>query len=171
MDSTSNTRKLFLVIEDNELCAKLFADTLRAVHPTLDIRIFKDAVEAFKFAKVHQPDAIHVDCQLPEHSGVAFLAWCDAIPRLAAVPKMMVTCFLVPWGALQPYENVIRRDDPEVIDMLEGGVIEGYPTPQKYFRKPIALDAYLAAAAELLGFGGPTAFGEITRVRTESALP
>jgi hypothetical protein len=160
MDSTPKGRKLFLIVEDNELCAKVFVDLLKIVRPSVDIRLIKDAIEAFKFAKKHQPDAIHVDCQLPEYSGMDFLAWCGAVPRLAAVPKMMVTCFFVDFAWKELQQNP-RWTDPLVVDMLEGGVIERLPPPAKYFRKPTAVGPYIEAASELLGFDGPRGAGDV----------
>ena len=161
MDSTAQDRKLLLIIEDNELCGKLVTDTLRVIHPSLNIHLCRTALEGLEFAKAHQPDAIHVDCLLPGgHSGIEFLAWCGAIPRLAAAPKMMVTCIFIPWGDPDLYWDV-RREDPEVVAMLEGGAIESLPIPRKYFRKPIVVAHYIEAVGELLGLRGPSPHGEI----------
>jgi len=93
---------------------------------------------------------MHVDCQLMDYNGIEFLAWCGTIPRLAGIPKMMITCFLINFGS-DDLSRLVKKDDPRVLAELEGGTIREVPTPTRYFPKPVATYTYLQAIDKLRG--------------------
>jgi two-component system cell cycle response regulator DivK len=65
-----------LIVEDNDLNMKLFNDLLEAHgYDTLQT---KDGVEALRMARLHRPDLILMDIQLPKMSGI------DATRKLRA---------------------------------------------------------------------------------------
>jgi CheY-like chemotaxis protein len=90
-DIDRQDQKLILIVEDNELSAKLFVDILHAVRPHFRVECFECPEAGFEFAKQHHPDLIHLDCQLPYFSGFDFITWCRATPSLANVPTVMIT--------------------------------------------------------------------------------
>jgi len=55
--------KKVLIVEDNDLNMKLFNDLLEA-HGYLTLQT-KDGVEALRMARLHRPDLILMDIQLP----------------------------------------------------------------------------------------------------------
>ena len=60
--------KRILIVEDNELNMKLFSDLLEAHgYKTVQTR---SGVEAVNLARLHKPDLILMDIQLPEVSGL-----------------------------------------------------------------------------------------------------
>ena len=65
--SGSANAKRVLIVEDNELNMKLFHDLLEA-HGYATLQT-KDGMEALKLARLHRPDLILMDIQLPEVSG------------------------------------------------------------------------------------------------------
>ena len=59
--------KKVLIVEDNELNMKLFHDLLEAQgYETLQTR---EGLSALSMARIHKPDLILMDIQLPEISG------------------------------------------------------------------------------------------------------
>ncbi|MEE9330170.1 MAG: response regulator [Parvularculaceae bacterium] len=83
--------KTVLIVEDNELNMKLFADLLEA-HGYLTVQSTSghDAVE---LASTHMPDLILMDIQLPERSGLDLTKDLKSEPALAHIPVIAVTAF------------------------------------------------------------------------------
>src|SRR5712671_4580728 len=73
VDTDRPVRKKVLIVEDNELNMKLFNDLLVAHgYGTLQT---KDGVEALALIRLHHPDLILMDIQLPEVSGLEVMQW------------------------------------------------------------------------------------------------
>lgn len=65
--SAAPSGKTILIVEDNELNAKLFRDLLLSRgHRILETR---EGMEAIRLARTEKPDLILMDIQLPEISG------------------------------------------------------------------------------------------------------
>ena len=65
--------KTVLIVEDNELNMKLFHDLLEAHgYHTVGTR---NGIEAMDLARLHRPDLILMDIQLPEVSGLEVTKW------------------------------------------------------------------------------------------------
>jgi two-component system cell cycle response regulator DivK len=111
--------KTILIVEDNELNMKLFNDLLEAHgYATLKTR---DGIEALKMARLHRPDLIIMDIQLPEVSGLDVTKWLKEDDNLRSIPVIAVTAF-----AMKGDEEKIR----------EGGC-------QDYIAKPISVTKFL----------------------------
>jgi len=80
-----------LIVEDNELNMKLFADILGA-H---GYETFKtnDGRKVLDMAKKHMPDLILMDIQLPEVSGLEVTEWLKSNDELKHIPVVAVTAF------------------------------------------------------------------------------
>ena len=65
--------KTVLVVEDNELNMKLFHDLLEA--SGYNIVQTRNGLEAIDLARLHRPDLILMDIQLPEISGLEVTKW------------------------------------------------------------------------------------------------
>jgi two-component system cell cycle response regulator DivK len=111
--------KKILIVEDNELNMKLFNDLLEA-HDYLTIKC-RDGMEAFKMARLHRPDLIIMDIQLPEVSGLDVTKWLKDDETLRDIPVIAVTAF-----AMKGDEEKIR----------DGGC-------QDYIAKPISVTKFL----------------------------
>ena len=94
--------KTVLIVEDNELNIKLFNDLLEA-HGYATLQT-KDGIEAMKMARLHRPDLILMDIQLPEVSGLEVTKWLKEDPDLRAIPVVAVTAF-----AMKGDEDKIRQ--------------------------------------------------------------
>jgi two-component system cell cycle response regulator DivK len=118
-----------LIVEDNVLNMKLFNDILEAHGYT----IFKamDGLEALRMARLHRPDLILMDIQLPEVSGLEVTRQLKADGELRSIPIIAVTAFAM-------------RDDEKKV--RQAGC-DGYMT------KPISIDGFIEAV-EHYG-GGP----------------
>jgi two-component system cell cycle response regulator DivK len=80
-----------LIIEDNELNAKLFKDLLEAHgHETVESR---GGLGSLTLAADTQPDLILMDIQLPEISGIDLAKQMKADPRVQKIPIVAVTAF------------------------------------------------------------------------------
>src|SRR5216683_7705455 len=118
--------KTVLIVEDNELNMKLFNDLLEAHgYDTLQT---KDGMEALKLARLHRPDLILMDIQLPEVSGLEVTKWIKEDDELRSIPIIAVTAF-----ALKGDEEKIR----------EGGC-------EAYIAKPISVANFLEVVERFL---------------------
>ena len=119
--------KKVLIVEDNELNMKLFHDLLEAQgYDTLETR---EGLAALSLARLHRPDLILMDIQLPEISGLEVTKWLKEDDDLAHIPVVAVTAF-----AMKGDEERIR----------EGGC-------EAYLSKPISVGKFLATVRTYLG--------------------
>ncbi len=119
--------KTILIVEDNELNMKLFHDLLEAQgYQTIQSR---DGMEALKLARLHRPDLILMDIQLPEVSGLEVTKWLKEDDELKVIPVIAVTAF-----AMKGDEEKIR----------EGGC-------EDYLAKPISVVKFLDTVKRFLG--------------------
>ncbi len=119
-------KKTVLIVEDNELNMKLFNDLLEANgYATLRT---KSGVEAISLARMHRPDLILMDIQLPEVSGLEVTRWLKDDEELRAIPIIAVTAF-----AMKGDEEKIRQ----------GGC-------EAYLSKPISVAKFLETVNSFL---------------------
>src|SRR5215813_5741261 len=112
-------RKTILIVEDNELNMKLFNDLLEAHgYKTLQTRSGKEALE---LTRLHRPDLILMDIQLPEVSGLEVTQWIKRDEELWHIPVIAITAFAM-------------KGDEERI--LAGGC-------EAYMSKPISILKFL----------------------------
>jgi two-component system, cell cycle response regulator DivK len=119
--------KTVLIVEDNELNMKLFRDLLEA-HGYLTVGTNKGA-EALNLVRVHRPDLILMDIQLPEVSGLDVTRWIKSDPELRTTPIVAVTAF-----AMKGDEERIR----------EGGC-------EAYLSKPISVGKFIETVRRFIG--------------------
>lgn len=118
--------KTVLIVEDNELNMKLFHDLLEAHgYGTLQTR---DGMEAMRLARLHRPDLILMDIQLPEVSGLEVTRWIKDDAELKSIPIIAVTAF-----AMKGDEEKIRQ----------GGC-------EDYIAKPISVVKFLETVRRFL---------------------
>src|ERR1700753_2309046 len=83
--------KLVLIVEDNDLNAKLFRDLIEAQgYSTLHTA---DGMQVMDLATKHQPDLILMDIQLPEVSRLDITKFLKSDPKLKSIPVVAVTAF------------------------------------------------------------------------------
>ena len=118
--------KTVLIVEDNELNMKLFHDLLDAYgYLTVQTR---NGLDALTLARVHRPDLILMDIQLPEVSGIEVTKWLKEDDELRRIPVIAVTAF-----AMKGDEEKIR----------EGGC-------EAYISKPISVMSFLKTVDSFL---------------------
>lgn len=110
-----------LIVEDNELNMRLFNDLLEA-HGYKPLQA-KNGREAMAMARLHRPDLILMDIQLPEMSGLEVTERLKADEELRRIPIIAVTAF-----AMKGDEEKVRRAG-----------CDGYMT------KPISLGSFIQA--------------------------
>jgi two-component system, cell cycle response regulator DivK len=91
-----------LIVEDNVLNMKLFNDLLEA-HGYTTLQA-KDGLEVLQIARLHRPDLILMDIQLPEVSGLEITKQLKADKELRGIPVLAVTAF-----AMRGDEEKIRQ--------------------------------------------------------------
>ena len=111
--------KKVLIVEDNELNMKLFADLLEA--HGYETRQTREGLKAIGIARNFHPDLILMDIQLPEVSGLEVTKWIKDDKDLADIPVVAVTAF-----AMKGDEKRIR----------DGGC-------EAYIAKPITVTSFL----------------------------
>jgi two-component system cell cycle response regulator DivK len=119
--------KTVLIVEDNELNMKLFRDLLEA-HGYQTVGTNKGA-EALNLVRLHRPDLILMDIQLPEVSGLDVTRWIKSDPELRNTPVVAVTAF-----AMKGDEERIR----------EGGC-------EAYLSKPISVGKFIETVRRFIG--------------------
>lgn len=124
---TPRGAKTVLIVEDNELNAKLFHDLLDAYgYKTLQT---KSGAEALKLAREHKPNLILMDIQLPEVSGLEVTRWLKDDEELRSIPIVAVTAF-----AMKGDEERIKQ----------GGC-------EAYLSKPISIMTFLETVRRYVG--------------------
>ncbi len=124
--SSSPSGKTVLIVEDNELNAKLFRDLLTSKgHRIIELR---DGLEAIKVAHTEKPDLILMDIQLPEISGFDLIKMIKAETAIADIPIIAVTAF-----AMKGDEERIRTSGCD-----------------DYLSKPISVVAFLKKTSHYL---------------------
>lgn len=108
--SGSANAKRVLIVEDNELNMKLFHDLLEA-HGYATLQT-KDGMEALKLARLHRPDLILMDIQLPEVSGLEVTKWIKEDDDLKAIPIIAVTAFAMKGDEEKIWEGDARITSP-----------------------------------------------------------
>ena len=121
--------KTILIIEDNDLNMKLFADLLQA--QGYGVLQSGEGVHGFALAREHRPDLVVMDIQLPAISGLEVTRWLKEDPALADIPVVAVTAF------------AMKGDETRI---LEGGC-------EAYIAKPISVAAFLGTIRRLLEGG------------------
>jgi two-component system cell cycle response regulator DivK len=121
--------KTVLIVEDNELNMKLFADLLEAE----GYRVLRsgEGVAGFQIARQERPDLIVMDIQLPAISGLEVTGWLKEDPELAHIPVVAVTAY------------AMKGDEAR---MLEGGC-------EAYLAKPISVASFLDTIRRLIDRG------------------
>ena len=119
--------KTILIVEDNELNMKLFHDLLDA-HGYRTVQT-RNGLDALALARLHRPDAILMDIQLPEVSGLEVTKWLKDDDDLCHIPVIAVTAF-----AMKGDEERIRS----------GGC-------QAYISKPISVVTFLETVSRFAG--------------------
>ena len=119
--------KTVLIVEDNELNMKLFHDLLDVNgYATIQTR---NGLEVIDLARMHRPDLILMDIQLPEISGLEVTKWLKNDEQLADIPVIAVTAF-----AMKGDEERIRS----------GGC-------EAYISKPISVVTFLETVRRFIG--------------------
>ena len=119
--------KKVLIVEDNELNKKLFNDLLEA-HGYATVQT-RNGMEALDLVRVHRPDLILMDIQLPEVSGLQVTQWIKDDPSLRHIPVIAITAF-----AMKGDEEKIRQ----------GGC-------EAYLSKPISVVKFLETVRNFIG--------------------
>ncbi|MFY8093071.1 MAG: response regulator [Niveispirillum sp.] len=125
-ETAAQRQRRILIVEDNELNMKLFHDLLEA-HGYATLQT-KDGMEALRLARLHRPDLILMDIQLPEVSGLEVTKWLKEDDDLKAIPVVAITAF-----AMKGDEEKIR----------EGGC-------EDYIAKPISVATFLQTVQRFL---------------------
>ena len=119
--------KTVLIVEDNELNMKLFNDLLEA-HGYATVQT-RNGMEAIDLARLHRPDLILMDIQLPEVSGLQVTQWIKNDEELKHIPVITITAF-----AMKGDEEKIRQ----------GGC-------EAYLSKPISVVKFLETVKTYIG--------------------
>jgi two-component system cell cycle response regulator DivK len=119
--------KKVLIVEDNELNMKLFNDLLEA-HGYATVQT-RNGMEVLDLVRVHRPDLILMDIQLPEVSGLQVTQWIKDDPSLRHIPVIAITAF-----AMKGDEEKIRQ----------GGC-------EAYLSKPISVVKFLETVRNFIG--------------------
>jgi len=133
--------KLILLVEDNEVCAKLFMTLVRNTFGC-SVHWVKDGFSAMSFLAFGRPDLIQMDIQLPDLSGWDTIKMIQSKPELDSIPICVVTAS----GLMNP--SLIGPERSRANEEMW---------------KPISVDRYIAMIAKyLIGIDG----GEAARIGT-----
>ena len=92
--SNPSVQKTVLVVEDNDLNSKLLNDLLEYHGYTVVTTRFGEA--ALELARRHKPDAILMDIQLPDISGMEATRRIKSDQETSTIPIIAVTAFAMP---------------------------------------------------------------------------
>jgi two-component system, chemotaxis family, response regulator Rcp1 len=121
-----------LLIEDGPGDVRLMQEALRDTHPSVQLHVAKDGVEAMAFlrrgasrAHAPRPDLILLDLNLPKMDGRDVLAYIKEDVRLRTIPVIVLTisdapedvekcyrlqanCYLTKPSQLDEFENLVK---------------------------------------------------------------
>jgi two-component system cell cycle response regulator DivK len=121
-------QKRILIVEDNELNMKLFNDLLEAHgYKTVQTRSGAEAVE---LARLHKPDLILMDIQLPEISGLQVTQWIKDDENLRHIPVIAITAF-----AMKGDEEKIRQGGCEAYLSKPISIVKCLETVRDYLHE------------------------------------
>jgi two-component system cell cycle response regulator DivK len=101
-DTDRSAAHKVLIVEDNVMNMRLVNDLLEAHgYTTLQAR---DGLQVLEIARLHRPDLILMDIQLPEVSGLEITKRLKADEELRGIPVVAVTAF-----AMRGDEEKIRQ--------------------------------------------------------------
>ena len=106
---------------------KLFNDLLEA-HGYVTVQT-RNGMEAIELARLHRPDLILMDIQLPEVSGLQVTKWIKSDEELKHIPVIAITAF------------AMKGDEEK---MRQGGC-------EAYLSKPISVVKFLETVKSFLG--------------------
>jgi two-component system, cell cycle response regulator DivK len=112
-------QKSILIVEDDELTMQLFNDLLEA-HGYKPLAS-RGGAEALELARLHKPDLILMDIQLPDVSGLQVTQWIKEDEHLRHIPVIAITGL-----AMKEDEKKIRQ----------GGC-------ESYLAKPFSVETFL----------------------------
>jgi two-component system, cell cycle response regulator DivK len=92
--SNPSVQKTVLIVEDNDLNSKLLNDLLQYQGYRVVATRFGEA--ALEFARRYKPDAILMDIQLPDISGMEATRRIKADQETRTIPIIAVTAFAMP---------------------------------------------------------------------------
>jgi two-component system, cell cycle response regulator DivK len=92
--SNPSVQKTVLIVEDNDLNSKLLNDLLQYQGYTVVTTRFGEA--ALELARRYKPDAILMDIQLPDISGMEATRRIKADQETRTIPIIAVTAFAMP---------------------------------------------------------------------------
>lgn len=118
--------KRILVVEDNDLNRKLFCDVLKA--NGFEVVPVADGQNVLPTAKKCNPDAVVLDIQLPNVSGIELIAGFRGERTLREVPILAVTAYA-------------GKGDEEKIRAAGA---------QAYLAKPVSITPFMAAVRALM---------------------
>ncbi|HEX3497222.1 MAG TPA: response regulator [Methylocella sp.] len=119
-------QKCILIVEDDELNLQLFSDLLE-VHGYKPLPS-RSGVEALELARLHKPDLIVMDIQLPDVSGLQVTQRIKENEHLRHIPVIAITGF-----AMKEDEEKIRQ----------GGC-------ESYLAKPFSIETFLETVRNYL---------------------
>ena len=125
----ANARHTLLYVEDNPANLKLVEEIVR-FRPELRLMAAQDGHLGIEMARLHQPDLILMDLNLPCVSGVDALKTLRSDPRTAHIPVIALTA------------NAMPRD-------VERGLAAGF---FRYLTKPINIDEFTEAVNSTLAW-------------------
>ena len=119
-------QKSILIVEDDELTMQLFNDLLEAhgYNPLAS----RGGVEALELARLHKPDLILMDIQLPDVSGLQVTQWIKEDERMRHIPVIAIT-------------GLAMKEDEEKI--RQGGC-------ESYLAKPFSIETFLETVCNYL---------------------
>ena len=119
-----------LIVDDHALVRQMIRIILESYSDIIEVvGEASDGEESISLAKVHRPDLVLMDIQLPEVSGLEVTKWIKEDDDLKSIPVVAVTAF-----AMKGDEERIR----------EGGC-------EAYISKPISVSMFLATVRQFIG--------------------
>jgi len=117
---------VILIVEDNDKNMKLVRDVLQVKgYQTLEAGTAEDGIA---LGRVHRPDLVLMDIQLPGMNGIEALGMLRADPATAHIPVIAVTA------------SVMQQDRKKITEAGFDG----------YIGKPINVKEFLASVSEML---------------------
>ncbi len=115
------TSKTIFIIDDDELFADCIKSAIKKHDKSLNVKTFRNALDAMNALDDALPDLIFLDILLPGPDGFTFLNELASYPDTAKIPVVLITSLSLPETDLSIYgiKGILNKEKMKPIEVID----------------------------------------------------
>ncbi|MBQ3293626.1 response regulator [Candidatus Saccharibacteria bacterium] len=115
------TSKTIFIIDDDELFADCIKSAIKKHDKSLNVKTFRNALDAMNALDDTLPDLIFLDILLPGPDGFTFLNELASYPDTAKIPVVLITSLSLPETDLSIYgiKGILNKEKMKPIEFID----------------------------------------------------